>query len=134
MRHFSTGVIVFAAVTLLVVLAFKVRVGGSADSVAILKTAGMTCGACSDKISSALQTLPGVAATETDLDAGVVMVGYDRKKTSPQSLAARVTAAGFPSTVAEIMSAEQYKATYGKSVGIPTGCCAGREGCGTKKP
>ena len=49
--------ILVATVTLLSVLAFYVRIGATADSVAVLKTTGMTCGSCSSKITKALESL-----------------------------------------------------------------------------
>jgi hypothetical protein len=68
---FSTlinSTIIAVVAVLLVTLAFRVRMGSSADSIAVLKTTGMTCGSCSNKITKALEEQPGVAATEVDVN------------------------------------------------------------------
>ena len=49
------SIIITVAVVFLVALAFHVRTGATADSIAVLKTAGMTCGSCSSKITAALR-------------------------------------------------------------------------------
>jgi copper chaperone CopZ len=81
--------ILAAAITFLTVLAFYVRAGVTADSVAVLRTTGMTCGSCSSKITTALQTLKGVSVAEVDVDGGWVVVGYDTMVVKPEVLAER---------------------------------------------
>jgi hypothetical protein len=66
-RIFNAAILI-SAVTLLSVLAFHVRTGATADSVAVLKTTGMTCGSCSSKITKALETVKGVSVTEVDVE------------------------------------------------------------------
>jgi copper chaperone CopZ len=78
-KTISTLLLVIAAVTVLVLLAFRVRIGATADAVAVLRTAGMTCGSCSNRITTALEALHGVAVTEVDVEGGWVVVGYDTK-------------------------------------------------------
>lgn len=122
--------ILVAAVTLLSVLAFYVRVGVTADSVAVLKTTGMTCGSCSSKISKALGALQGVAVTEVDVEGGWVVVGYEKKSVNPEALAARVSGSGFNSNVHQILTPEQFRQVTGRDIGKsaePSGC----GGCGT---
>ncbi len=121
--------ILVAAVTLLSVLAFYVRIGATADSVAVLKTAGMTCGSCSSKITKALEALKGVAVTEVDVDGGWVIVGYDTKTVKPEALAEKVRMAGFDSRVQKVLTPEQFKQITGRDVGrnaSPSGGCGGR--------
>src|SRR4051794_24663752 len=100
------SIMILVAVTLLVVLALYVRVGSTADSIAILKTTGMTCGSCSDKISQALEKLSGVAVTEVDVDGGWVLVGYDTKAVKPEALAEKVKEVGFDSTLNQVLTPE----------------------------
>jgi hypothetical protein len=71
--------LVVAVVVILVVSAFYVRVGATADQVVVLRTSGMTCSSCVAKITKALQSQRGVAATEIDLAGGLVLAGYDSK-------------------------------------------------------
>lgn len=129
------ALILVAAVTLLSVLAFYVRIGATADSVAILKTAGMTCGSCSSKITKALEAIQGVAVTEVDVEGGWVIVGYDTKTVKPEALAEKVRTAGFDSRVQEVLTPEQFRQVTGRNIGknaSPSGgcggCCANKQG------
>jgi copper chaperone CopZ len=125
-------VILVAAITFLSVLAFYVRIGATADSVAILKTTGMTCGSCSSKITKALESLKGVAVTEVDVDGGWVVVGYDTKSVKPESLAEKVNGAGFGSKVHIVLTPEQFKQLTGRDIGNKAPSSGGCGGCGTK--
>ena len=133
------NILIFAAiVTFLSVLAFFVSVGTTADSVAVLKTDGMTCGSCSSKITKALETLKGVAVTEVDVEGGWVIVGYDTKTVKPDALAAQVSSTGFGSNVHVVLTPEQFKEITGRDIGAKTaptsGCCGGKGGgCGSNK-
>ena len=130
--------ILVAAVAFLSVLAFYVRVGATADSVAVLRTTGMTCGSCSSKITKALETLKGVAVTEVDIEGGWVVVGYDTKTVKPDALAAQVSSAGFGSNVHMVLTPEQFKQITGRDLGTKaapaSGCCGSKGGgCGSNK-
>lgn len=131
--------IIAASVALLGVLALHVRTGTTADSVAVLRTSGMTCGSCSSKITKALEALKGVAVTEVDIDGGWVLVGYDTKSVTPWVLAEKVNGTGFTSNVHQILTPEQFKQITGRDIGkqaSPSGGCGGcgpNGGCGTKK-
>jgi copper chaperone CopZ len=137
-KRISTALLVIAAVTFLSVLAFKVNIGASADSIAVLKTTGMTCGSCSSKISKALESLKGVAVTEVDVEGGWVVVGYDTKSVKPDALAAQVASTGFGSNVHMVLTPEQFKQLTGRDIGAKStpssGCCGGKGGgCGSNK-
>jgi copper chaperone CopZ len=136
-KRISTSLLVVAALTVLVVLAFRIKNGASADSIVVLRTTGMTCGSCSSKISTSLETLKGVAATEVDVEGGWVVVGYDPKIVKPDALAAQVGKTGFASAVHDVLTPEQFKEITGRDIGAKTastsGCCGGKGGCGTKK-
>lgn len=127
------------ALIVLGMLAFHVRVGATADSVAVLKTTGMTCGACSSTISKSLEKVKGVAATEVDVEGGWVIVGFDTKNVKPENLAENVKKAGFDSTVHVVLTPEQFKQVTGRDIGTQadtkSGCCGGKGGCGmNRKP
>lgn len=124
--------IVVVAVTLLTLLAFYVRTGATADSVAVLKTSGMTCGSCSSKITTALESLKGVAVTEVDVDGGWVVVGYDTKTVQPAALAAQVISTGFGSNVHMVLTPEQFRQITGRDIGKNGPSSGGCGGCGTK--
>ena len=132
-------VILVSVITLLSVLAFYVKIGATADSVAVLKTTGMTCGSCSSKITKALEALQGVAVTEVDVEGGWVVVGYDTKSVKPEALAEKVSGAGFGSNVHQVLTPEQFKQITGRDIGkkaSPSGGCGGcgpKGGCGTNK-
>ena len=125
-------VILVAAVTLLSVFAFYVRIGATADSVAVLKTTGMTCGSCSSKISKELEALKGVAVTEVDVEGGWVIVGYDTESVKPEALAEKVKSAGFGSNVHQVLTPEQFKQITGRDIGKKSSPSGGCGGCGTK--
>lgn len=135
----STILLVLGAVVMLVVLAFQVSVGATADSVAILKTTGMTCGSCAGKIATALKAVPGVAVTEVDVNDGWVVVGYETKTIQPDQLAQKVKEAGYYSTVYDVVTPERFKQITGRDIGQKAassgGCggCGKGGGCGTKK-
>ena len=138
-KTISTSLLVIATVTALVVLAFRVRIGTTADSIAVLKTTGMTCGSCSSKITKALDALKGVAVTEVDVEGGWVVIGYDTKVVKPEVLAQKVNGTGFGSTVHQVLTPEQFKQITGRDIGKEAsssgGCggCGTNGGCGTKK-
>jgi periplasmic mercuric ion binding protein len=128
-----------AAITLLSVLAFFVKSGATADSVAVLQTTGMTCGSCSEKISKSLESLKGVAVTEVDLNGGLVIVSYDTKNIKPENLAEKVSGAGYKSSVYAVLTPEQFRQAAGRNVGEKAGqgggCCGGKGGgCGMRGP
>ncbi len=137
-KRISTSLLVITVITLLVVLAFRVRIGETADSVAVLKTTGMTCGSCSTKITKALESLKGVAVTEVDVNGGWVIVGYDTDTVKPESLAQKVSGTGFASNVYDVLTPEQFRQITGRNVGQnaarQSGCCGGKGGgCGANK-
>lgn len=134
------SIIITVAVVFLVTLAFYVRTGATADSIAVLKTSGMTCGSCSSKITAALDKQKGVAVTEVDVEGGWVVVGYDTKDVTPWILAEKVSGTGFGSKVHQVLTPEQFKEITGRDIGKKAssagGCggCGTGGGCGTKKP
>lgn len=131
MKRMATPLLVFAVITVLVVLAFRVRIGVTADSVVILKTTGMTCGSCSSTITSSLEKLPGVAATEVDVEGGWVVVGYDTKALKPEALAEKVSGAGFRSMVHRVLTPDQFRQMTGRDFGRKAASSGGCGGCGT---
>jgi periplasmic mercuric ion binding protein len=125
------AVILVSVVTFLSVLAFFVKTGSTADSIAVLKTTGMTCGSCSSKITKALEALKGVAVTEVDVEGGWVVVGYDTKTVKPQALAEKVNSTGFGSNVHQVLTPEQFKQITGRDIGKKAATSGGCGGCGT---
>lgn len=134
-------VILVSAVTFLSILAFYVKIGATADSVAVLRTTGMTCGSCASKISQALESLKGVAVTEVDVNGGWVFVGYDTTGIKPEALAEKVKETGYYSQVVEVVTPERFKQITGRDIGqkaAPSGGCGGcgsgnGGGCGANK-
>ncbi|HBA72024.1 MAG: heavy metal transporter [Geobacteraceae bacterium GWC2_55_20] len=131
-RLLSTSLLVVITITVLAVLALRVRIGATADSVTVLRTSGMTCGSCSSKITKALESLKGVAVTEVDVEGGWVVVGYDTKTVKPEALAEKVNAAGFGSRVHRVLTPEQFKQITGRDIGKQASPSGGCGGCGTQ--
>ena len=131
-KKISTSLLVITAITFLVVLAFRVQIGATADSVAVLKTTGMTCGSCSSKITKALESLKGVAVTEVDVNGGWVIIAYDTKDIKPEVLAEKVTGTGFNSNVHDVLTPDQFKQITGRDIGKKASPSGGCGGCGPK--
>ena len=106
--------------------------GVKADSVAILKAQGVTCGSCAGKIGKALKEKPGVSSVAVDVDAGRVVVAYDSKAAKPEALAETVTGLGYGSSILQTMSAEQYRAITGKTAAAQTEKTSGCACCNKK--
>ncbi|KAF0221229.1 MAG: heavy metal transport/detoxification [Geobacteraceae bacterium] len=126
-------VLVIAVVALLTAFAFSVRIKPTADNVAVLKTAGMTCGSCANDIEKALQAKRGVAAVEVDVDGGWVVVGFDSKKTELDVIASTVAGLGYRNRVAELLSVERFRAITGRDPGTKVKSMGCGGGCGNRK-
>ncbi|MBT1071289.1 cation transporter [Pelotalea chapellei] len=128
------AILILLVGTLLTVLALYVRTGATIDSVAVLKTGGMTCSSCSSKISKALETEKGVAAVEVDVPGGWVIIGYDSHAAKPELLSGRVKETGFTNVVQTVLTPEQFKQITGRNIGqnVPRSGCCGSGGCNTK--
>ena len=137
-KNAINALLILATVTMLALLAFRVRVGVTADAVAVIRASGMTCSSCSDKITRLLSREKGVAATEVDVAGGWVFVGYDTGSTKPETLSEKISGAGFGSRVQAVMTPEQFRRIAGRDVGKSSssgGCggCGPNGGCGSKK-
>lgn len=131
-KNISTALLVATVVTLLVALAFRVRVGATAEAIAVLQTTGMTCDRCSSTITSALERERGVAVTAVDVAKGWVMVGYDPKTIKPNTLVTKVTEAGFGCKVYAVLTPEQFKHATGKEISKIASAAKRCGGCGGK--
>lgn len=131
-RNIINALMVLSVASLLLFLAFRVRVPPVADSVAVLSAKGMTCASCTEKITRALAGVKGVAATEVDQAGGVVLVGYERKSTGPEEIAARISAAGFDSATRAVMTPEQFRQASGREIGRRGAQGSGCGCCGSK--
>ena len=61
----------------------------------IVKVSGMTCGACTSKVTNALKAVTGVGDANVSLSAGEATVHYDERVTSPEKLKSAVKGAGY---------------------------------------
>lgn len=71
--------------------------GGSSDTIQIQVT-GMTCGACSSCVESALKCCPGVIAAAVNHVTGLAQVSFDPMMTGPRHIVAAVEDCGFGAT------------------------------------
>ena len=131
-RKIINTFLIVSAGAVLVALAFIVRVRATADTVAVLKTSGITCGSCVPGIEKALQLKKGVTSVEVDVDSGWVVVGYDSRKIKPKSIASTLSASGYPSGVAEVLGIERYKQITGQDIGVKSGSIGCGGGCCNK--
>jgi copper chaperone CopZ len=131
-KNLINGLFILSVITILSALALFVRVGATADSVAVLRTTGMTCSSCSNKITKALESLKGVAVSEVDVEGGWVVVGYDTKSVKPEALAEKIHGAGFGSNLYQVLTPEQFKQITGREIGKKSSVSGGCGGCCAK--
>jgi len=62
---------------------------------------GMTCGGCSDKVTTALQALKGVNAAAVSHQAGEARVAFDAEKIDVDKMVAAITKLGFEAKTQE---------------------------------
>ena len=105
--------LILAAVMLVAVFAFSVRLEASADRVTVLKADGITCASCVTRIARALEAEQGVASVSVKEAAGWVVISYDSQAATPDALAKRVTAAGYGCRVLQTQTFEEYRKTSG---------------------
>lgn len=121
---------ILIALSVLVVLgsfAFALNARPQADSVAVLKTLGMTCRSCAGTIEKNLLAKPGVMEVTVLVDSGQVTATYDSGIIRPEEIVATVTEAGYKSAVVKNLPLENYHAKSGPKPsgqgGCGSGCC-----------
>uniref|UniRef100_A0A831UJT7 Heavy-metal-associated domain-containing protein n=1 Tax=Geobacter metallireducens TaxID=28232 RepID=A0A831UJT7_GEOME len=124
------SLLVLAAVVVVGIFAFSVRLEASANSVAILRAHGMTCGSCASKIEQSLRGAQGVASVQVNVSGGEVVVGYDSNHVRPEAIAERITGSGYGCSIIQVLTPEQYAAVTGRNIaaarqggGCGGGCC-----------
>lgn len=60
-----------------------------------IKVSGMTCGACTVSVKSALARVKGVKSADVSYEKGVATVVYDDQQTSEQQLREAINKTGF---------------------------------------
>lgn len=70
----------------------------------------LTCGSCVENVRSALADLPGLGEIEIDVSSGSGRVEFDPQQTDAETIARRISAAGYPSRVAASLSVAEYAA------------------------
>ena len=89
MKHTTFAVLVLACLSAL----------AAEPRTVTLKLENMTCAACSITVRKALSRVPGVAKSTIDNETHTATIVFDPQQTTPEALAAAVTAAGFPAQV-----------------------------------
>lgn len=124
----ATGLLIGVSV----VFALNPYSGPVADSVAVLKSMGVTCDSCAGRIEKALKEKADMASVEVDVETGLVTIAYDSKKITPEALAETVTALGYVSNIMQVVTAEEYRAKTGRSASLQTPAKTGGCGCCNK--
>ena len=70
----------------------------------------LTCGSCVEKISTALKEISGVEAVEVSVTTGVGKVTFDPELAVAETLVAKVTDAGYPASLKNLLDRDQYQA------------------------
>ena len=78
-----------------------VQTKGKAQT-AEFKITGMTCNACSSKVTKAVNTVPGIVNAEVSHENGNAIVKFDKSKTSVEELKKAIASSGFKVTEAKV--------------------------------
>ncbi len=133
-KNIVNTLLILAAVVVVGILAFSVRLEASVNSVAVLRTQGMTCGSCAMRIEDALKGAKGVSSVQVNVNEGQVVVGYDSSLVTPEAIAEQVTGSGYGSSIIQVLTPEEYSSLTGKNIAADSqkgGC--GKGCCGTKR-
>lgn len=129
-RNAVNSLLVLAAVVVVGIFAFSVRLEASANSVAILRAHGMTCGSCASKIEQSLKGTKGVASVQVNVSDGEVVVGYDSNHVRPEAIAEQIAGSGYGCSIIQVLTPEQYASMTGRNIaaarrggGCGGGCC-----------
>ena len=114
MKRKNSYLTLLAVVAILAVVAMSwptTRDVDAADaSLAVYNVDKMTCGTCIRKVQNALTGVNGVGKVEVSVTAGRSNVEYDAARVDPVTIAAVITAAGYPATLRESLSTDEYRA------------------------
>lgn len=114
MKRKNTYLTLLAVVAILAVVAMSwptTRGVDAADAaLAVYNVENMTCGACVRRVQNALADVNGVGKVEVSVTAGRSNVEYDAARVDPATIAAAITAAGYPATLQESLSTDEYRA------------------------
>ncbi|MBD1399645.1 cation transporter [Pelovirga terrestris] len=113
MKQKTTYLAALAVFTVLAVVAmgWTPRTIDAADvSLAVYNVEKMTCGACVRRVQNALAGVNGVGKVEVSVTTGRSNVEYDAARVDPATIAAAITAAGYPATLQESLSTDEYRA------------------------
>ena len=130
MKKLKAGIIAVAVTAMVsaVGIVFAIDGAPAADSAAILKANGMTCGSCAARIEAALSGEKGVESVQVDVGAGRVAVVYDSKLVKPEQLAEKVTSTGYGSSILSVMTRNEFDSVIGtdkesQAASGGCGCC-----------
>ena len=73
-----------------------------------LQVKNMTCGSCVAKITEALDAVSGVESIDVSVTTGTGKITFDPQLVTAQALAETVTSAGYPATIKQLLTSEQY--------------------------
>ena len=113
MKRKNTYFTLLSVVAILAVVAMSWPTRGidAADaSLAVYNVENMTCGACVRRVQNALAGVNGVGKVEVSVTAGRSSVEYDAARVDPATIAAAITAAGYPATLQESLNTDEYLA------------------------
>lgn len=78
-----------------------VQTKGKAQT-AEFKITGMTCNACSSKVTKAVNAVPGIMTADVSHENGNAIVKFDKSKTSVEDLKKAIASSGFKVTEAKM--------------------------------
>ncbi len=119
--------IVIVAFCLLAVLGssvYAVLTTRTADNaqlaLAELQVKNMTCGSCVGTITDALEGVSGVEKVDVSVTTGIGKVTFNPSLVDAEKLASTVTATGYPATVKQLLSSDQYHALQNEETRLAT--------------
>jgi copper chaperone CopZ len=113
-----TSTVVIAVLALALWSFWPAAQGGAAPALADLRIDKLTCGSCVEKIQQALHGAPGVGAIDISVTAGRGRIEFDPDRIGAEAIVSRISTAGYPSRIEEILSSAEYLALQNEEQGL----------------
>jgi len=109
-RRLLIPLLLATAVAALATLTLSFGSGRSGDyALAEFAVQNLSCGSCVQNIQGALAGAEGIGEVEVSVTAARTRVEYDPGQVDAETIAARISAAGYPATPLQILSAAEYR-------------------------
>lgn len=108
--YLLVGLVVVTAIMAIIGFLFTSGPANASLAMTELQVQKLTCGSCVENITTALSKLDGVDTVDVNLTTGRSRVTFAPDRVSPATIAATISAAGYPAEIEQELTAEQYRA------------------------